>query len=100
MARLDLRQRSDQLVLGEAEGVGGGQGGQQLALVGLVVQQHDLAGAVRSVELPPAVAVGRTAMARARLAALPAVPAIAIRPRISVPSMVKKRRPSLSIGLV
>ena len=39
-------------------------------------------------------------MARARLAALPAVPAIEIRPRISVPIMVKKRRPSLAIGLV
>jgi len=39
-------------------------------------------------------------MASARLAALPAVPATEIRPRIKVPIMVKNRRPSLSIGLV
>ncbi len=39
-------------------------------------------------------------MASARLVALPEVPATLIRPRISVPSMVKKRRLSLAIGLL
>ena len=39
-------------------------------------------------------------MASARFVALPAVPATLIRPRISVPIIVKNRRPSLAIGLL
>ena len=38
-------------------------------------------------------------MVSAALVALPAPPATLIRPRMSVPSMVKKRRLGLSMGL-
>ena len=90
---------SHQLGLGEVQRIALGQRRQQFALVGKVVEQHDLAVAARCLELGALLGVVQRD-ASATLVALPAPPATLIRPWIRVPSMVKNRLVWFSIGVV
>ena len=91
--------RRDQLVLRELQRVGRGQRRQQRALVREVVEDHDLAPRPGGGELAARVAVPDGDVEGQRGRPRRHHPATLTRPRTSVPSMVKKRRVSFSIGL-